>query len=41
LQRDAEIAQIVERDMKNDIAVMKVGGVGAAIADRNRPSAFK
>jgi hypothetical protein len=32
LHRDAKVAQIVEGDMQNDIAVVKVGGILAVTA---------
>lgn len=38
LHGDAERAQIIERDMQNHVAVMKVGGILTTITERDRPS---
>jgi hypothetical protein len=40
LHGDAEITEIVERDVKNNVAIVEVRRVFAAPAYRDRPSAF-
>ena len=40
LHGEPEVAQIASRDMQNDVAVMKVGGISTAAAKRDRPPSF-
>jgi hypothetical protein len=40
LDGDTEITEILARDVENNVAVVKVGGILAAAAKRNRPSSF-
>lgn len=35
LHGDAEFAQIIERDMQNDVAVMKMGGILTTVTERD------
>jgi hypothetical protein len=40
LHGNAELAQIVARDVQDHVAIVKVGGVLTTVAKRNRPSAL-